>query len=785
MARRNWRCAAALGLLIASGCAPASVTLVDSGRPRAAIYVAPGVMAADSKARLKNPALEAAKQRRRLRESVADLALYIEKMSGAKVPVVRGAPGAGDQRVAILIGSLAARAFGPVGKSYPYKQAFRVVVSRKGVGLYGESDLAASYAIYEVLDRLGCRWFMPGEMGEEVPDRATIALAEMDLEAAPGTIYRGIWYADEAYRRRNRMGGLQLSAGHALELSYLTKDDLAKHPEWQATDAGGKPVRGRYKWSNKDLAAAIAEKILARHATNPQPSYSLSPGDGIAFDSSAADKALDAGDFDTTCQMTSLTDRMLVIANRIAARVNAKLPDVLFGMLAYVQYTRPPVRETPHANIVPQIAPITYSRAHPMDDDRVPGNKDLRYIVEGWGRKAAATSYYFYAYFLAEVTAPNPMLTKWGRDVPYVLAKGNCRFWQPETLPNFEVMMHALYMGNRLAWDPKLKPAAVYREINERFYGHAARQMTAYWTFVDRVWVDTPEYSGCGFGYLRRWTPQRLGKARELMNAALAAARSEREKFRVGLADESLKLFEQFMKLRRDQAAGRFADLAAEAAAWRKRVLTLGEKYKQQYAFCKVGWTPHTVGGLYFSLFYEPTYKDASRIARDFVLLTPKPLRHLRYRADPDAKGEAAGFAKADFDDKAWKTTDVCIETWSSLGYHSYFKSMWYRASVDLPAAPAGKKVFLWVGSTDGRVKVFVNGRHVSYVAAVKQPDKTTRHEARDAAEGYCRPFSFDITAAARPGATNRIALLCTRTFFNELGTGGLLAPVAVYREKD
>jgi hypothetical protein len=110
---------------------------------------------------------------------------------------------------------------------------------------------------------------------------------------------------------------------------------------------------------------------------------------------------------------------------------------------------------------------------------------------------------------------------------------------------------------------------------------------------------------------------------------------------------------------------------------------------------------------------------------------------------------------------------------------------MWYRARVELPAVPAGKKVFLWVGSTDGGVKVFVNGRHIPYIATLKQPDKTTRQEPRDTAEGYCQPFNFDITPAVKPGATNQVALLCARTFFNELGTGGLLAPVVIYREKD
>jgi hypothetical protein len=49
---------------------------------------------------------------------------------------------------------------------------------------------------------------------------------------------------------------------------------------------------------------------------------------------------------------------------------------------------------------------------------------------------------------------------------------------------------------------------------------------------------------------------------------------------------------------------------------------------------------------------------------------------------------------------------------------------------------------------------------------------------------GYCEPVSFDVTDAVRPGAANRLAILCARTFFNELGTGGLLAPVVLYRER-
>ncbi len=159
---------------------------------------------------------EAERQRRRLSVSVADLARTLGKISGATVEIVSGRPPADFGGAAILVGSIAGAEFGAPSVTYPFKQGFRYVVAGRKVGLLGESDLAVSYAIYELLERLGCRWFMPGDLGEVLPSAADIRLPEVDFSSAPGTVYRGIWYCDDLYRFRNRMGGLAVSAGHAL-----------------------------------------------------------------------------------------------------------------------------------------------------------------------------------------------------------------------------------------------------------------------------------------------------------------------------------------------------------------------------------------------------------------------------------------------------------------------------------------------------------------------------------------------------------------------------------------
>ena len=182
------------------------------------------------------------------------------------------------------------------------------------------------------------------------------------------------------------------------------------------------------------------------------------------------------------------------------------------------------------------------------------------------------------------------------------------------------------------------------------------------------------------------------------------------------------------------------------------------------------------VNSAYFSAFYEATYRDAARIARDFTLLTPA-LRDFRFAVDQEKKGEKEVWAAPGFDDSKWRRTDCVVDTWSALGLHNYMGSAWYRARVTLPQTPNGKKVFLWVGATDGRVKVFVNGKHVSHLGP--------KGEKADSFSGYCQPASFDVTAALAGGREAHVSLFCTREVLNELGTGGLLSPVVFYREKD
>ena len=767
----NTNCIAVLVLMCAatSTLPGQGATIVDSGQARAAIYTLQAPAESKQVAPKKGKAGKRKKlAENRLADSVKDLAYYLEKMSGAKIQVFNRAPDPQDGLLPILVGELATKTFGPPSKSSPYKQAWRLVISDKGIGFSGESDEAVSYAIYELLDRLGCRWYMPSEMGEVIPSLKTIRLPAADISEVPATICRKLGAADNDFKRRNRMGGMEVIAHHALE--FYVKKEIDAHPDWQAMKNGQRNPK-RLCWANPAVADAVANAILAKLDRGTVSSLSLSPNDGTDFCQCDKCKVLDAGDFDPSCNRVSITDRYIHFCNQIAEKVGKKHPQVLMGFLAYVQYTRPPVREKPLPNLIPVIAPITYCRAHAMTDPNCPSRQQLLPILEGWAKVSPQIAYYNYMFHLAEPSVPYPMMKQMSEELPIIYAH-HVKFWEPENMPDYESTLPGLYLSIRMSWYTTAPPKAILDEFFTRFYGAASVPMRRYWQTFDDAWNNAPEHAGAGFGYARRFPPEVLQTARQAIDEALSQCANAMERKRVQLENESLTQFELFMKTRRDFYAGRFATLEQDFHAWGQKQTALGATYSAQHCFSSSGF-PEGIAVFYANSFYASGYREAGRISRDYRLLS-QPLASWRWKADPDNKGADARWDTPAFDDQAWKTTDPCADTWAFLGLMEYHGVVWYRSHFPKPEVPAGKKIFLWLGAVDGLCHVFVNGKGVPLVGA-KGPDEI--------AKGFNRPHSFEITGAIQPG-NNQVSISVERKGNAEVGTGGLMGPVMLYSEK-
>jgi hypothetical protein len=527
-------------------------------------------------------------------------------------------------------------------------------------------------------------------------------------------------------------------------------------------------------------------------AAGLRPGYSITPGDGQVPTEDPLERPHDPDPrvWEPAAGRWSVTDRCIVLIARIAERVRAKYPDVAFGDQAYVNKSYPPAGHSVPKDFRIVICPIDFNRHHPMD---WPGHVNeywLRDLVRGWNKAGARIGAYWYGINLAELSAPCPFIAKWSRDLA-ILRENNLAEWMPETMNGWDSMLPGYWLALRMTFHAHETPEAILEDLWTKFYGAAAEPMARYWHGIDRAYLQANEYAGSPFGYLKIFTPEAMQSARADIDAALAACRTPLEYRRVLLIDESFGLFEWYMKMRNDWAAGRLAELDADYQTWRHGIRAMQRKYGAIGRFASEGYAGngHVQGRhgnpAWSDGMYSLGYKDGSRMEREYARFG-QPMLEWKWQHNPILEFDEVVWTVPEFNDNAWPVTHVVRDTWSSLGHHLTMTDaasgrsgrMVYRAGQKLPAVPAGKKVFLWIGSTDGKAKVFVNGTHIPYVT----PD---RGEVQEAFNGYCRATGagFDVTAALKEG-DNQFAILCDRHNLNELGTGGLMGPVVLYREK-
>ena len=789
--------------------APASMSLAKKGKAQCVVVVPGGAMAenvvfprwhVDYVERISEI------KRQLLRDSARDLAHYLGKIAGAEFEVVESLT-IGDQRTPIYVGKTAQRIFGPVGISKAGAFGFRVVADpKRGVGLYGESEHGTSYAIYELLHRLGCRWYMPTVLGEVIPRRPTLTVPVMDDKRAPATEYRGMTQGGVDWKRRNRFttagnrfGRLPGRIGNGVGYDGTRVIVSAGHNMLWRLIPEESGMRGRaFNWTDPKLAEVMAQAMLGELNTHFAEvlaagipvRYRLNMPDGQFPTEDPEERKYDPAPrvWEKAAGRWSITDRLILLANRILERVTKVHPNVSVETLGYVNHSSPPARYKPHPHITWTIAPIDFNRHHPMDWSDHVNEYWLRDMVQGWARRNVNLGAYWYGMKLAELSAPCPFIAKWGTDIR-ILLENNLVAWNPETMNGWDSMLPGYYLSARMTFDARETPDEILDDLWTRFYGPAAKPMASYWTGIDKAYLDTREYAGSPYGYLKIFTPEVMKSARADLVAALKAAGKSDGAFyrRVKLIDESFGLFEKFMAMRNDWADGKLAKLGADYEAWRTALLAMVELYRdpadKTYVQGRHGnprWNDNLV---------RPGYTAGTRMERNFVRLS-QPMLEWKWKHNPGPEKDSYPWTDPAYEDKNWPVMHVVRDTWSSIGHHLSMTDeasgksgrMAYRASQKVNAWPRGKKAFLWIGMTDGRAKIFVNGQHIEYAV----PEKTKKHEAGtvlDAFDGYCKPASFDITSALKAGE-NQITILAERHVLNELGTGGLMGPVILYHEQ-
>ncbi len=359
------------------------VALVEDRRPAAAIVIDAAASAED-------------------REAARELALFIEKATGAKLPVTNSVPA--GRSALILVGTGVAPPDSAGALRRLRADGFVIRVSPDGtVVLAGNGVGGTSYAVYTFLEMfLGIRWLWPGELGEVVPKVSSLRLEPVSIEKEPAYELRrlghfgafprrdeaeekrpdewadyqktlGIEYHPEVmaqtrqWARRLQFGSKTIRGGHAFGAMVPPKHWGPIRPEYYAL-VGGRRLWDNYDGkhgaqlctSNPEVVRLVTEYCVKTFDKHPDwRTISISPNDGGGFCECDRCRALDSGR--TAIQnpdpeagggkVRIITDRIMTFANQVTEGVTGRHPDKQVSILAYGSYRQPPVRMKIHPSL--------------------------------------------------------------------------------------------------------------------------------------------------------------------------------------------------------------------------------------------------------------------------------------------------------------------------------------------------------------------------------------------------------------------------------------------------
>jgi len=337
-----------------------------------------------------------------------ELANHLEKMSGAKLPIVTDAEPL--PRHAILLGRpryLAKLTAKPNWRKLGQEE-YLLQVKGDYLIITGGRPRGALYGVYSLLeDYLGCRWFAPDTT--VIPKRQTIRISWQEVRGRPGFEYRDPWmYAGHIYSSwwrdhfvpefvaRTRNSGRQINQhvhpikekhggffklphfGHNFSGLVPAAKYAADHPEYFAL------VDGKRMAKEGDYDRCVTNPEVIRIAAATVREWILADPDAELFSLVQADSSVSCqcdrcvaaykrystrpeSPFDHVLAWGGLSGRNLFFANEVAKILEKEFPNKRIGIWAYQASRNPPRNIKAHPNVFVWFNPIESCQCHPID----------------------------------------------------------------------------------------------------------------------------------------------------------------------------------------------------------------------------------------------------------------------------------------------------------------------------------------------------------------------------------------------------------------------------------
>ena len=369
--------------------------------------------------------------------------------------------------------------------------ALSITVADGVVSLEGGNDRGVLYAVYRLLEHLGCRFY--AEDTEVVPSMtaedltATLADGLCIREASPFE-YRDLFWVgtyQPAFAVKLRLnagaharklpaewgGEIGYAAGHfvhTFERLVPAQEFFETHPEYFSMINGERTAKHLYSQlclSNPDVFDIVVTRVKQCLRQNPRAQIvSVSQNDSFVIESYCTCPACAAVD----AEEGSAAGSLLRFVNSVAEAIEPEFPNVAVDTLAYQYSTVPPKKTKPRHNVMVRLC-TGYCISHPLticEKNRAP-----REAMERWAEICNRLYVWDYTTDFHQYLAPCPNLKslmpnlrffaehnvkgvfeqgnyqtgksgEFGELRAYILARG---MWSPTECPDVKSFMEAYY----------------------------------------------------------------------------------------------------------------------------------------------------------------------------------------------------------------------------------------------------------------------------------------------------------------------------------------------------
>ncbi|MCA1596806.1 MAG: DUF4838 domain-containing protein, partial [Chloroflexi bacterium] len=668
-----------------------------------------------------------------------DLSLYLQKISGAKPP--RSLDTENVQGTVILVGKSkkteAAHVRVPSGLT-PARREEGFVIHCQGniLALAGNDDgpyHGTEYAVYEFLNRLGVRWFMPGDYGEVVPRLSTVIFPELIHTASPDFVMRNWWLhttpalaeLELRWKLRNKMNPEPMfaipgdgSARNLVPAATYFKD----HPEYFAQSADGSHDPNLPNLTHAKSVEIAANTIRDFFRKNPGAnSYSFAPDDGMPRDYSPTTLEENQGFVELGGRPgvpgdASASEEWFTFVSNVTAAVRGEFPAVYIATNGYANRDIPPQGVALDDHLVIMFAAIWSCTLHAFDDPHCWQKVRQGEMLRRWTSLCKNVWVYGYNYqMMVSCLTPLPETRKISRDLPLMKAWGVLGFDDEARNAWAECGIPSRYLRARLEWDTAASVPEILGDFYGEWYGRAARPMQQFYDAIEDRIEKTALH-----GHEDRMLPPVYSP--DLM-AALPGYLAEAER----LADTPDSIthlradrliydhLAAYVAMSDAEAAGDFAKAAAQA----QRMLDLRKQLNAINPFYMWPNEERYDSGVWYwgaterRDFYQSLADKRSGKTGELVTLLPE---EWLFRLDPQDDGRFQEWYAPGGPEAGWQpistTRPFYSQGFEDAAGHPYVGILWYRTTTSLPASVEEKKVHFYAPTIETEAWIWVNGKY-------------------------------------------------------------------------